>query len=176
VDVLRGPGDDGTAQEISLGNFHTTGKMDENENKTTIESVLRTCADRDLPMVCANPDFIMIKPDGSTGFMPGTIAQRYEELGGTCVSFGKPHVAHFEACLGNLGLPRHKVAHVGDSLHHDVKGANDTGIDSIFVVGGIHREELGSDLGAVPNENALKRLFEEHSQVPTHVVPMFRTI
>ena len=181
VDVLRGPGEDGTAPEISLGDFHTSGKMDENNNSDdgnssaiTIESVLKACADRDLPMVCANPDFIMVKPNGSTGHMPGTIEKRYEELGGTSVSFGKPHVPHFEACLRDLGLPRHKVVHVGDSLHHDVKGANDAGIDSVFVAGGIHRTELGSELNAVPTEDALNELFEKHSQMPTHVVPMFR--
>lgn len=192
VDVLRGPGEDGTAPEISLGDFHTSGKMNENNSKddgkdddgssttnnttttTTIDSVLQTCVDRGLPMVCANPDFIMVKPNGSMGHMPGTIAKRYEELGGTCVSFGKPHVPHFEACLRDLDLPRHRVVHVGDSLHHDVKGANDAGIDSVFVAGGIHRTELESELNAVPNEDALNQLFEKHSQMPTHVVPMFR--
>jgi len=176
VDVLRGPGEDGAATEISLGDFHTSGKLDENSEggSTTIESVLKACADRRLPMVCANPDFIMVKADGSTGYMPGMIVKRYEELGGSCVSFGKPHIPHFEACLRDLGLPRDKVVHVGDSLHHDVKGANDTGIDSVFVVGGIHRTELGSELNAVPSEKALTELFEKHSQMPTHVVPMFR--
>jgi ribonucleotide monophosphatase NagD (HAD superfamily) len=177
ADLLRGPGEDGTATEISLGDFHTSGTMDENENSeggSTIESVLKICADRGLPMVCANPDFIMIKPDGSTGHMPGTIAKRYEELGGSCLSFGKPHVSHFEACLRDLGLPRHKVVHVGDSLHHDVKGANECGIDSVFVAGGVHRTELGSELNDVPSEDALYQLFEKHGQMPTHVVPMFR--
>ena len=176
VDLLRGPGEDGSAAEISLGDFHTSGKIKENSDggSTTIESVLKACADRGLPMVCANPDFIMVKPDGSTGYMPGTISKRYEELGGSCVSFGKPHVPHFEACLRDLGLPRDKVVHVGDSLHHDVKGANDSGIDSVFVTGGIHRVELGSELNAVPSEDALNKLFEKHSQMPTHVVPMFR--
>jgi ribonucleotide monophosphatase NagD (HAD superfamily) len=184
VDLLRGAGEDGTAAEISLGEFHISGKMDENENSkgeggsstttTTIESVLKICSDRGLPMVCANPDFIMVKPDGSTGHMPGTIAKRYEELGGSCTSFGKPHVSHFEACLRDLGLPRHKVVHVGDSLHHDVKGANESGIDSVFVAGGIHRTELGSELNEVPSKDALHQLFEKHDLMPTHVVPMFR--
>lgn len=175
VDVLRGPGEDGSAAEISLGDFHTSGKLDANSNGgATIESILEICAERKLPMVCANPDFIMVKADGSTGYMPGTISKRYEELGGTCVSFGKPHVPHFEACLRDLGLDKSKVVHVGDSLHHDVKGANDTGIDSVFVVGGIHRKELGTELNTLPETNALEKLFETHEQMPTHVVPMFR--
>ena len=36
---------------------------------------LRTCADRGLPMVCANPDFHVTLPWGARGYMPGCIAQ-----------------------------------------------------------------------------------------------------
>lgn len=178
VDVLRGPGEDGIAKEVSLGNFHVEGKLNENSdgNSVTIDSVLKICADRKLPMICANPDSIMVKPDQSIAHMPGAIVERYEELGGDCVSFGKPHVPHFEACLRDLGLPRDKVVHVGDSLHHDVNGANETGIDSVFVVGGVHRKELGTKLNEVPSKAALTKLFKKHSQMPTYVVPMFRTL
>mmetsp|Transcript_8906 Transcript_8906/g.18505 ORF Transcript_8906/g.18505 Transcript_8906/m.18505 type:complete len:338 (-) Transcript_8906:1594-2607(-) len=177
VDVLRGPGEDGEASEISLGDFHTSGSMDDNSDSETItiDSVLQECASRNLPMVCANPDFIMVKPDGSTGYMPGTIVKRYEELGGKCTSFGKPHVPHFEACLRDLDLDKTRVVHVGDSLHHDILGANATGIDSIFVTGGIHRTELGTKLNNVASKKSLEQLFTKHGQTPTHVVPMFRT-
>ena len=125
-------------------------------------------------MVCANPDYIMVKPDGSTGHMPGKIAQCYEQLGGKCSWFGKPHVPHFQACLRDLGLDKSRVAHVGDSLHHDVAGANGAGIDSVFVAGGVHRKQLGSELGVLPPKEALKKLFEEEGQTPTHVVPMLK--
>jgi len=168
VDVVRGPGKDGEARETSLGNFLEDGKMD------LIDPLLKKCVGRNLPMVCANPDFIMVKPDGSTGHMPGKVAKRYEEMGGKVTSFGKPYVEHFEACLRDLKLPKDRVAHVGDSLHHDITGANDTGIASVFVTGGIHREELGAELGSLPEVSALKSLFATHSQTPTHVIPMFR--
>jgi HAD superfamily hydrolase (TIGR01450 family) len=168
VDVLRGPGLDGEASETSLGSYYTDASF------SVIDPILKQCLQRKLPMICANPDFIMVKPDGTTGHMPGKIAQRYEEMGGSCVSFGKPHVPHFEACLRDLGLPKDRVAHVGDSLHHDIAGANSTGIASVFVTGGVHREELGADLGALPEKRELESLFTKHSQTPTHVVPMFR--
>lgn len=168
VDVLRGPGLDGEAKENSLGEYFTKASFE------IIDPILKQCIDKNLPMVCANPDFIMVKPDGSIGHMPGKIAQRYEELGGTCTSFGKPHVPHFEACLRDLGLAKDRVAHVGDSLHHDIAGANATGIASVFVVGGVHREELGSELNVLPSKESLEKVFEKHNQVPTHVVPMFR--
>jgi ribonucleotide monophosphatase NagD (HAD superfamily) len=116
----------------------------------------------------------MVRPDNTTAHMPGKIAERYEELGGSCVSFGKPHAPHFEACVRALGLPKDKVVHVGDSLHHDVKGANASGLASVFVVGGIHREELASELGALPTKEKLDEIIAKHNQIPTHVIPMFR--
>jgi len=168
VDVLRGPGADGEAKEQPLGSYYS------DESYEKIDPILNACLERKLPMICANPDFIMVRPDGKIGNMPGKIAQRYEKMGGACTSFGKPYVPHFEACLRELGLPKDRVAHVGDSLHHDVAGANDTGIASVFVTGGVHCKELGSPLNVMPPDSALEALFERHSQTPTHVVPMFR--
>ena len=168
VDVLRGAGDDGVATESSLGSFFDTGSFEK------IDPILKECYQRKLPMVCANPDFIMVRPDNTQASMPGKIARRYEEMGGSCKSFGKPHVPHFQACLRDLGLPKDRVAHVGDSLHHDIAGANGCGIDSVLVAGGVHREELGIEVGKVPDKKSLEKLFEAHSQIPTHVVPMLR--
>jgi HAD superfamily hydrolase (TIGR01450 family) len=169
AEVVRGPGEDGVAKETSLGDFPNTGDM------SVVEPVLRSCLERKLPMVCANPDFIMVRPDGSIGSMPGKIAKLYEDLGGSCTSFGKPHVPHFEACLRALDLPKERVAHVGDSLYHDIAGANATGISSVLVVGGIHRQELGSpQLGQLPTEAALEELFAKLGQKPNHVVPLLK--
>ena len=79
----------------------------------------------------------------------GKIAERYSKKGGAVRHFGKPNPRHFHACLENLGIKLESntmsipsVAHVGDSLEHDVAGANAAGIDSIFVLGGIHAREL----------------------------------
>lgn len=168
VDVLRGPWPDGEAQEQSLGSyFH-------DESFAMIEPLLKSCLENELPMICANPDFIMIKPDGTIGHMPGKISQRYEEMGGKCMSFGKPFAPHFEACLRDLDLSKDRVAHVGDSLHHDVAGANGAGIASVFVTGGVHCQELGAPLNELPAETVLRACFAKHGQTPTHVVPMFR--
>jgi len=170
-EVVRGPGPDGQATETSLGDFMKSGDIE-----SVIEPLLKQCHERKLPMVCANPDFKIVYPDGSTGSMPGVIAKAYEAMGGSVTSFGKPHKEHFEACIRDLQLPRNKIVHVGDSLHHDIAGANETGIASIFVVGGVHREELDEEceLGKLPSRESLVRLFSKHRQTPTHVVPMLK--
>ena len=159
----------GPDSSSSLGDFFTTGDL-----TTVIQPLLEQCYARQLPMVCCNPDFIMIKPDGTQGYMPGTIARAYEQLGGSVKHFGKPYREHFEACVRDLGLPKSQVVHVGDSLHHDICGANATGVDSIFVTGGVHLAEVDGELGSLPSVEALEKLFAKHGETPTHVVPMLR--
>ena len=71
--------------------------------------------------------------------MPGQLAARYEEHGGTVAYFGKPYAPAFDAALALLagraggadldgGVDLSRVLHVGDSLAHDVAGANASGI------------------------------------------------
>ena len=123
-------------------------------------------------------------------------------MGGSVKQFGKPNPRHFISCLHNLGISIDDeeqvsgVAHIGDSLEHDVAGANAAGIDSIFVIGGIHAKDLGlSPTGSdgsgfvvlekdddqnISSSNCitrndlipkLRRLFAEKGIHPTHVVP-----
>ncbi|KAL7569235.1 hypothetical protein ACA910_016789 [Epithemia clementina (nom. ined.)] len=158
-------------EPLSLGCFLKEGLTDE-----IIDPILRQCIDQNLPAVCANPDIIVQTPSGGTNFMPGKIAERYIEMGATNVRlFGKPQPEHFEACLRELDLPAGRVAHVGDSLHHDIFGANAAGIPSIFVSSGIHSPQLGADFGVMPEKHLLDDLFDkEGGIVPAHVVPAFR--
>jgi len=133
-------------------NMMKTGEIDER-----LRNILRTCACRQLPMVCANPDLYVGLPDGSRGHMPGLIAAEYERLGGVVTSFGKPYSPAFDACLKLLddGIAPSRVLHVGDSLLHDVLGANRAGIASLFVAGGIHAGELGMTLSEPSTEQGL---------------------
>lgn len=127
--------------------------------------------------------------------MPGKIARRYRDLllmdgadpdeaAQLCKVFGKPDAEHFEACLRALGMTqrRHRVAHVGDSLSHDVAGAAGAHIPTVFVTSGIHARQLNTAFGELPSSAALEQLFREEAekeesavqQPPTHVVSAFR--
>ena len=192
----------------SMGSFLDDGDLGEG---TPISDLLQSCAKRNLPLVCANPDFVVQYHDGSLKHMPGKIAERYRELlieqtndsegaNRLVTIYGKPHPEHFIACLRTLEEDRTRkngledpvaplrVAHVGDSLHHDIAGANKAGIPSIFIVGGIHAEELLSDeedeiysasekqqkpRRRMPSETKLQELFEREGITPTHVLPVF---
>lgn len=154
----------------SLGSFIETGSFH------NIDPILEQCLDEQLSAVCANPDFIVQTPDGNgIAYMPGKIAQRYEEMGGTCQTFGKPAVEHFDACIRKLGIKdKSKVAHVGDSLHHDITGATTAGIPTIFITSGIHLQQLETSFGQIPDSYKLQTLLENEKCTPTHVVAAFR--
>lgn len=87
----------------------------------------------------------------------------------------KPHVDHFLACLDRLCVTDpSRVAHVGDSLHHDVAGANAAAIPSIFVTSGIHASEFDWTFGQLPPDLELEHLFAREGLRPTHVVASFQ--
>lgn len=64
---------------------------------------------------------------------------------------------------------------VGDSLHHDIKGANAAGIASLFITScGVHATELElSKFGEVANDNSVRALALKYDAYPTHVLPSF---
>lgn len=97
-------------------------------------------------LLCANPDLVTV--DGAAlRPMPGALAAAYEAAGGPVVRLGKPADAPYVAALATLAAlgvadPRRVLA-VGDSAGHDVLGAADAGIDSLYVAGGIDAERFG---------------------------------
>src|SRR5579871_433220 len=104
--------------------------------------VLRDCRARDLPMVCANPDLVVMHR-GKPALCAGALAAHYQELGGTVRWHGKPDPSVYESCLRLIGIAdRRRLVAVGDSLRTDIAGAAAAGIDSILVTGGIHAEEF----------------------------------
>jgi len=101
---------------------------------------------RGLPMVCANPD-ILIHRGADVVYCAGALAREYDKLGGEVVSIGKPHRPIYDAALAAAralrpGLERRHVLAIGDGLATDVKGAEDFGLDTFFIAGGIHRGDV----------------------------------
>jgi len=118
-----------------------------------------------LPMVCANPDRIAIR-GGEAGISAGAIALAYEQLGGKVIYFGKPHAPIYQYCSALFpDMDPSKFVMLGDGLATDIKGANNAGIDSIFLASGIHQTELtGKD--AI----SLSALFEQYHALPSYVL------
>lgn len=120
---------------------------DDHANPTdpaAFDGVLDRCAAAGLPMLCANPDLEVIR-GGVRVVCAGALALRYQERGGDVRLLGKPDPAIYVPVLRLLDLPKARVMAVGDSLRTDIAGATAAGLDSCWVLGGLHLEELGSD-------------------------------
>lgn len=112
--------------EITL--MATNSLYERGEIDDRVQQILKTAIERNITAVCANLDLMARTPTG-LAYMPGVLASEYERLGGTVISFGKPHAEFFDEAL-NLGASKsplslrakNRVVHVGDSLAHDITG------------------------------------------------------
>jgi HAD superfamily hydrolase (TIGR01459 family) len=105
------------------------------------EPTLQDCAKYRLPMICGNPDLEVIR-GGVRVLCAGSLALRYQALGGDVRSVGKPDPAIYQPVLAQLGLPKDRVLAVGDSLRTDIAGATSVGLATCWVLDGLHGEAL----------------------------------
>lgn len=108
--------------------------------------------------------------------MPGTLAKWYEEDGGCDVRvMGKPGSIIYRLALDHLALDPGEVLAIGDSLEHDILGASLSGIDSLFIAGGIASKELhiqNTGAEATYDEEAVLRLCKDLKvPTPTYSIP-----
>jgi HAD superfamily hydrolase (TIGR01459 family) len=130
-----------------------TGPAQWHDTIETYAPALRAACGRGLPMVCANPDLVVIH-GGKPALCAGALAEHYEAIGGQVRWHGKPHPSVYDSCLGLLGISdRTRLLAIGDSLRTDIAGAANAGIDSLLIAGGVHAAEFASgseiDLGRV---------------------------
>jgi HAD superfamily hydrolase (TIGR01459 family) len=129
------------------------------ETPDSYRDMLARMRERSLFMVCANPDVVVERGD-SLVYCAGALADAYAALGGEVLYCGKPHAPIYQAALstaatarGGHAAPLARVLAIGDSVRTDLTGAKSFGIESLFVVSGIHAAELGGrdtlDLGAL---------------------------
>lgn len=133
--------------------------------------LLRAARKRDLPLICGNPDLHRPRAGGGVQEAPGLVARAYEQLGGLVRYHGKPEPRIYRNCLRRLNLDPGRVAAIGDSLAHDIAGAQAAGLDSVFIAGGIHRQDLVWDGPARPNRQCCLDLFARVGRTPTYALP-----
>ncbi len=129
--------------------------------------LLRRCAARGLPMLCANPDLEIVR-GGRRILCAGTLARFYEQFGGRVRSIGKPPPEVYRIVRSMLDLPSDRILAVGDALATDIAGAAAAGLPSCWVLGGIHAEMIGDDAALARAEAAAAGL------APVASIPAFR--
>jgi HAD superfamily hydrolase (TIGR01459 family) len=130
---------------------------------------------RRLPLVCTNPDHVAVSPQGNVP-APGALAHAYGEAAGVAPVFvGKPHRPVYERCrraLPDVAVSR--ICAVGDSLEHDIKGAHDAGLATVFCLDGIHADAFDLTRPAADNLVAVEELAARHGGVvPDYVITRF---
>lgn len=150
------------------------GLVDYSETLAGYEPILARGLARELPMICANPDMVVVVGTEMV-VCAGTLAAYYADHGGDVMLFGKPHPPVYDRCFHLLGVTdRSRVLAVGDGLRTDIAGANAVGIDSALVVGGIHAEELGALWGQAADPGKLAGLSALIGPKPTFAIPSLR--
>lgn len=140
-----------------------TGLFDERREKPEdYDTRLAALRQRGLTMLCANPD-IVVSIGGELTYCAGALAERYAALGGEVVTFGKPHAPIYAAARERLARQRgapvddRRILCVGDGAFTDLAGAGQAGLDCLFVIEGVHRDELLTE-SAELDQQALARL------------------
>ncbi len=172
--MLDNPGLEPVA-EIGAADFVLcTGLARPEETVDDYQAALTAAAGRGLPMVCANPDYVVMR-GGTRELCAGALARHYEgALGGRVRWHGKPHASVYESCMALIGVADPaRVIMIGDSLRTDVAGAAALGMATAFIPGGIHGDELGVAWGEVPPVARLQAAFEADGVRPTTILPAF---
>ncbi len=124
---------------------------------------LEFALNKDLTMYCANPDYETVETENNKNiFCMGAIAEIYKKMGGHVVILGKPDINIYIETTKNINLDKKRTVAIGDSLFHDIKGANNFEIDSVLVKSGIHK-----DLTKISN------LINNHQINPTYIIDKF---
>jgi HAD superfamily hydrolase (TIGR01459 family) len=121
-----------------------TGPVDdETETPEDYRERLAAGAERDLELICANPDRVVQRGDRLV-YCGGSLADLYESLGGRVTMAGKPFgpiydlaVKEGQMLLGRT-VDRSRVLCIGDGVVTDVLGANRQALDCLFIAQGIH--------------------------------------
>jgi len=120
---------------------------DETETAEDYRDTLLQARERQLTLICANPDIVVERGDRLI-FCAGAIAELYRELGGEVIFYGKPHRPIYDRAMElaterrGHAIPLDRVLAIGDSVRTDLAGAHGFGIDCLFVTRGIHAEEF----------------------------------
>lgn len=144
-----------------------SGLNRDDETPEHYAELLQKARERNLQMLCANPD-IVVRVGDRLVWCAGAVARDYEALGGRVVMGGKPFAPIYDlACrelkrIAGPEVTRSRILCIGDGIPTDIAGANAQGFDSLFIASGMHGEGLSTN-GALDPAKVEAALREENA-------------
>lgn len=131
-----------------------------NDHPDDYRDRLAEAADRDMEMICANPD-IRVRIGDQLHWCAGALAKVFEEEGGKVIYPGKPHSPIYQLALSKLSdlgveAAAERTLCIGDSPATDMRGALNQGFHGLYVGTGL--KEHGADF-----EQEVADLLEDYS-------------
>lgn len=129
-----------------------------------------------LKLLCANPDLVVDR-GGVREWCAGALAALYTEMGGESLYFGKPHPPVYTLArqrLAALGedIPDSRILCIGDGINTDIMGAMGEDLDSLFITGGLAKDETRTE--RQPEQRALDAFVAAEQMSPTYAVGYLR--
>jgi len=126
----------------------------------------------DLPLICVNPDLIVVKQNGTEMICAGVLADEYEKIGGKVFYYGKPFLSVYKMTYDFFGRPdKNQIIAIGDGMETDIKGASDFGIASALVTGGILCNKLGVRYGQEASADKVQQVCQSYKIFPQYIIP-----
>jgi HAD superfamily hydrolase (TIGR01459 family) len=153
-----------------------TGPFDPHADPSVMRPQFLLAKTKGLKLLCANPDIVVDRGE-TREWCAGALAQLYTEMGGESLYFGKPHPPIYDLArrrLQQIGTPTSddRILAIGDGLRTDIQGGMGENIDTLFITGGLAREETGTQ--EQPDAGKLARVLTDAQMEPTYSIGMLR--
>ncbi len=153
-----------------------TGPFDPMADPAVLRPQFLLAKSRGLKLLCANPDIVVDRGE-TREWCAGALAQLYTEMGGESLYFGKPHPPIYDLArrrLQKLGksIPDDRILAVGDGIHTDVQGGMGENIDTLFITGGLAREDTATR--DQPDPALLARFLTRAQMEPSYSIGLLR--
>ena len=124
-----------------------------------------------LPMICVNPDLMVIKKTGQEFLCAGVLAKEYQKMHGQVHFFGKPYQEVYQILIKKLNIKDlSQAVAVGDGMETDIAGANNAKINSALICGGILSNIVGVKYGQLPEKSKIEKIFDDYGFKPKYII------
>ncbi len=171
IDLLSGL-DYNISTDFEKCNFAlVTGFPTDPGNINDVIPVLENCKERNLTLLCANPDLKVVRQDGSEMNCAGLIGKTYQEMGCNVEYFGKPYSYVYKITCNLLNNnEKNNIIAIGDAIETDIIGAKLNNIDSLLLTGGLLSNDLNIKYWQNPDMLQLSNICNIHKVEPNYVI------